>query len=353
MLLKYHLQNKAPSQTFPISMHWKDLLFFNFSISPDIIQQHLPAGMQADTYNGMAYISLVPMTLQHFKVRGLPRIFKNHFYECNVRTYVKVDNTPGVYFFSLDANSLLEVCGAKWIFNLKYRYRRMRFLLHQHTYTFSLYSVFLRKPQIQIHAQIGTAIKHTDALLQFCTSRDRYFVLKRKRLWVGHITHEPWTFNAVTQYKLQTQYFEPSFTPAQVFYSKGLEVQAGFLKPAIRPVIFYDGACGFCNRAIRILLSLDKNQNLYVAPLGGNTFKTLYTKNFVPDRIMFYDARGFSDGARALLQIVNYLPWYYVPFKIFNFIPKAVLNAIYDRIAKHRYFCERPKSILQSNRVLE
>src|SRR5262249_48377582 len=42
------------------------------------------------------------------------------FPELNVRTYVKVGNRPGAYFFSLDAGSALAVRTARMLFNLPY-----------------------------------------------------------------------------------------------------------------------------------------------------------------------------------------------------------------------------------------
>jgi uncharacterized protein YqjF (DUF2071 family) len=51
-------------------------------------------------------------------VPGLPGA--RAFPELNVRTYVLVDNKPGVYFFSLDAGSALAVHAARAIFNLPY-----------------------------------------------------------------------------------------------------------------------------------------------------------------------------------------------------------------------------------------
>ncbi|MGH9372321.1 MAG: YqjF family protein, partial [Vicinamibacterales bacterium] len=53
--------------------------------------------------------------------RGVPAIpFVSSFNELNVRTYVTRDGKPGVYFFSLDANSLVAVTAARTLFRLPY-----------------------------------------------------------------------------------------------------------------------------------------------------------------------------------------------------------------------------------------
>jgi uncharacterized protein len=48
------------------------------------------------------------------------------FPELNLRTYVEADGKPGVWFFSLDADSLPIVLGGRLIYNLPYFTARMR-----------------------------------------------------------------------------------------------------------------------------------------------------------------------------------------------------------------------------------
>jgi uncharacterized protein len=54
-----------------------------------------------DTYEGTAYVGIVPFHMTGIRLRGLPPIpFTDRFPELNVRTYVTLDGKPGVYFFS-------------------------------------------------------------------------------------------------------------------------------------------------------------------------------------------------------------------------------------------------------------
>jgi uncharacterized protein YqjF (DUF2071 family) len=53
--------------------------------------------------------------------RGVPSLpWLSEFPELNVRTYVRVGERPGVYFFSLDAGSALAVQTARTLLNLPY-----------------------------------------------------------------------------------------------------------------------------------------------------------------------------------------------------------------------------------------
>jgi uncharacterized protein len=56
-------------------------------------------------------------------VRPLP--WGAAFREVNVRTYVERDGKPGVWFFSLDADSAFAVWGARTFLNLPYRRARI------------------------------------------------------------------------------------------------------------------------------------------------------------------------------------------------------------------------------------
>ncbi|MFC2049126.1 thiol-disulfide oxidoreductase DCC family protein, partial [Chlamydiota bacterium] len=39
----------------------------------------------------------------------------------------------------------------------------------------------------------------------------------------------------------------------------------------MKHVIFYDGECPLCNRAVRFILSVDREEKFYFAPLNGKT----------------------------------------------------------------------------------
>ena len=88
----------------------------------------LPEGLVPDTFDGSAWIGVVPFSMDNIRLRTLPRIpGANSFPELNLRTYVRETHTNqvGVYFFSLDASSLLAVTVARTIFQLPYYWARM------------------------------------------------------------------------------------------------------------------------------------------------------------------------------------------------------------------------------------
>lgn len=100
---------------------WRDLLFAHWAYPVEQVRAAVPPQLQLDTYDGMAWVGVVPFMLENLRARGLPALpAVSSFPELNVRTYVTMHGKPGVYFFSLDAASKLAVMGARAVFHLNY-----------------------------------------------------------------------------------------------------------------------------------------------------------------------------------------------------------------------------------------
>ncbi|MEZ6087927.1 MAG: DUF2071 domain-containing protein [Pirellulaceae bacterium] len=110
-----------PRQPWVMKMTWSDLLFAHWPIDPDRVASLLPAGIDIDTREGMAWVGVVPFLMSNVGPRCCPPTpGLSRFLELNVRTYVTIDGKPGVWFFSLDAASRVAVRVARTSFNLPY-----------------------------------------------------------------------------------------------------------------------------------------------------------------------------------------------------------------------------------------
>jgi len=110
-----------PDGPWFMTQSWHDLLFAHWPVEARDLQDKLPAGLLLDTFNGQAWIGVVPFRMTNVSPRGVPPVpFVSSFLELNVRTYVTLHHKPGVYFFSLDANSALAVAAARTLFHLPY-----------------------------------------------------------------------------------------------------------------------------------------------------------------------------------------------------------------------------------------
>ena len=84
-----------------------------------VLDYILQPQLYPDLYAGQASVSLVPFLVAESRPRGIPRVLATRFLETNLRTYVRAaDGEAGIYFFSLDASSLLAVSAARLLYGL-------------------------------------------------------------------------------------------------------------------------------------------------------------------------------------------------------------------------------------------
>lgn len=116
-----HRSYPPPASAWTGHMVWNHLLFAHWAVEPDALRRVLPSSVPLDTFEGRAYLAVVPFHMSDVRPRGVPAIpWLSAFPELNVRTYATLDGKPGVYFFSLDTTSLTAVAGARAVFFLPY-----------------------------------------------------------------------------------------------------------------------------------------------------------------------------------------------------------------------------------------
>lgn len=108
-----------------------------------------------------------------------------------------------------------------------------------------------------------------------------------------------------------------------------------------RPIVFYDGTCGFCQASIQIILKHNKSQDLYFAALQSGMLETLVPPEQLPDplpdSIIFYEQGKLFAESEAALRIARHLDSPLSALAHFRFIPLSFRNLVYRFIAKHRY----------------
>lgn len=110
-----------PRHPWVMRMTWSDLLFAHWPVNPDDVGPLIPDGLTLDTRDGVAWVGVVPFLMSNVAPRCCPPLPKlSRFLELNVRTYVTCQGKPGVWFFSLDAESRVAVRVARATFNLPY-----------------------------------------------------------------------------------------------------------------------------------------------------------------------------------------------------------------------------------------
>ncbi len=177
-------------------MQWDALLFCHWPVDPAALRPLLPGPFSVDTWQGQAWIGLVPFTMPLFRSARLPRIPPVHrFHECNVRTYVTMNDRPGVWFFSLDAASRLAVWVARRFFHLNYRHARIELHREQDTIRYALQRSGEPQARMRCAWRVGAARPRSQPgdLEHFLTERYALFTVDGSgRPRMGAIHHEPW-----------------------------------------------------------------------------------------------------------------------------------------------------------------
>lgn len=127
IIVDRHSPTRRPEGLPVMYQCWNKLLFLHWQVDAVALAKLLPPGLTLDTFEGTAYVGLVPFTMSGIRPRGLPAVsWLSNFHETNVRTYVLDGNAdPGVWFFSLEAANPIAVGIARSWFHLPYYYSRM------------------------------------------------------------------------------------------------------------------------------------------------------------------------------------------------------------------------------------
>jgi len=185
-----------------MAMRWSRLLFMHWPVSVDQLRPHLPPMLEIDTFDGSAWIAIVPFTMSGVRARftpALPGI--GAFHELNVRTYVTHDGKPGVWFFSLDAADRVAVKAARLTFHLAYFNARMSLSERDGIIQYESTRTDRRANAAALRCSYrptGAFVEAARGSLEaFLTNRYRLFASdlpphEPRRLWVGEIDHDPW-----------------------------------------------------------------------------------------------------------------------------------------------------------------
>jgi hypothetical protein len=234
-----------PDRMWRLRQRWSRLLFAHWPVCIEDVQSKLPPGLIADTFDGSAWLGVVPFTMDRVRFRSMgERTFRvptaHAFPELNLRTYVRTPGgLSGVYFFSLDAGSLLAVLGARVAFGLPYFWARM-------SETVSAGGIIRYQSERLFggrHAAGSFAAQYrslgrpsaNDELRRFLTERYALFVRRFGAVQIGQIHHKPWQLeDAEAEIENNTLLQSFGFTrpdrPPLLHYSHEIEMQAWTLR---------------------------------------------------------------------------------------------------------------------------
>jgi len=188
-----HRPYLLPKAPYVMSQAWRNLLFAHWRVDADVVQKMIPEPLEVDTFDGSAWIGVVPFRMCEVKGRFMP--FHIDFLELNVRTYVKYGQKRAVYFFSLDADHYPSVWGARVVFGLPYYRAKMSYENKDGVIRYTSKRLGGGKPAefSAEYEQIGRPEMASPGTLQhFLTERYCLMITNLGRVLRTDIHHGPW-----------------------------------------------------------------------------------------------------------------------------------------------------------------
>jgi uncharacterized protein YqjF (DUF2071 family) len=225
-----------------LSMRWKHLLFAHWRVPPKVLRPLIPEPLQIDTYEGTAWVGLVPFVMESVRPVWMPPIPKLFdFPETNLRTYVRYGEQRGVWFFSLDAAHRLAVWTARRFWKLPYHHARMRCqFVAPNEITYETLRTDHSRAYAYVRYRFEDAPRETEpgTLEHFLVERYTLFTAHRGVVYRGEVAHLPYTVQPATLFELKQTLTDavgvslPNEPPV-VFYAPGFGVLASALRPAL------------------------------------------------------------------------------------------------------------------------
>jgi uncharacterized protein len=194
-----------PPAPWIMAQSWHDLLFAHWPIDAArlrTLRPLIPAALEIDTFDGEAWIGVVPFRMSGVRLRGTPALpTLSAFPELNVRTYVKRDGKPGVWFFSLDAANAIAVSVARAWFHLPYFNARMCCESRNSWIEYTSERTHRSSAKSPIQAKLRARYRPTGEIFRAQPGSLEHFLTERYSLYAtdskgqikrGEIHHAPW-----------------------------------------------------------------------------------------------------------------------------------------------------------------
>ncbi|HEY5650942.1 MAG TPA: DUF2071 domain-containing protein [Acidimicrobiia bacterium] len=216
---------------------WQRLTFVHWRYDPTVVQEILPDGLTVDTFDGSAWVGLVPFHMMDVRPPFIPTLHPlTTFPETNIRTYVRGSRGQGVWFCSLEITRLLGVVAARTLFGVPYTWAEMSI---DQTSERIRYTSRRRWPKPRgasstLEIEIGERRAELTGLERFLTSRwATYSKLPGGGLGWVPVEHEPWQLHSARIRELGESLTIAAGLPAPTshavaHYSPGVTARIGF-----------------------------------------------------------------------------------------------------------------------------
>ncbi len=192
------LDCSVPRKSPCARMKCHDLLFMHWPIHACHLVSLLPAGIELDTFEGQAWIGIVPFRMSDVTSKWMPPLpWISRFPEVVVRTCVSFNGRPGLWYFSLDAANRLAMFLARCMFALPYSDSHITLRRDGHWRRFHSRRIEAGETVAELDVEyrpVGPAsVAESGTLDHWLTDRYCLFTTNREDQIVrGDFAHPPW-----------------------------------------------------------------------------------------------------------------------------------------------------------------
>jgi uncharacterized protein YqjF (DUF2071 family) len=211
--------------------NWRRLLFLHWAWDAPVIRATLPEGLTVDTWDGKAWLGVIPFKMEGVRPRFCPSLpWISNFPELNVRTYVRDRHgRPGIWFYSLDCAQPLAVWTARCFFALPYFQARMSEEPGARIDYRCQRNGAGKEGRFQYQGIGEPRRSEQGTIEQFLIERYRLFAARGKKLFAGEVWHEPYPLQQanVEEWSLeplqQAGFFAANLQPDHAIFSPGVD----------------------------------------------------------------------------------------------------------------------------------
>lgn len=218
-------------------MDWRVLTYVHWRVDAAVVAAMLPDGLEVDTFDGSAWVGLVPFDMRDIRLPGMPRgiPWLGSFPETNIRTYVVgPQGGRGVWFHSLDITRAAAVGVARVGYQLPYMYADMSITRSGNRFRYLARRRWEGTPRSDVTVEVGPVVtpRERTPLDDFLANRWSLFATGPLGLVRARIEHEPWPLRHAEVVALDDEFaaaagYSVPTAPDHVRFSPGVDVRVG------------------------------------------------------------------------------------------------------------------------------
>lgn len=220
-----------------LQARWQHLCLFTYAVPQELLLKRIPAGLELDTLDGKAFVSLVAFDFLDTEVFGIKWPGHTNFPEINLRCYVKHGNDRGVVFIRELVPQFMVATLARLIYNEPYLFCPMESLVtsgvdtldveHNTIFANKLYTIKLKAKNLPSIPE-DNSIEHFFKEHRWGFGRDHFGKTTRYE-----VNHPVWQVYPVLSHTLDWDFgaiYGPDFSflnkehPYSIILAKGSEV---------------------------------------------------------------------------------------------------------------------------------